>query len=210
MTKLNNLEQFLVSNILNEGARIDHAEDLIFWEGSKGAIRSIKSFIELEKEGYKNVTMKWDGSPAVVFGRNDEGKFVLTDKSGFVAKSYNGRPTSPEELEQMFLNRGKSVKTNEYRLFVQNMKEAFSVFESAIPSTFKGYFKGDLLYFKTPLIENGRYVFKPNIVTYAVEVDSELGRRINQSKAAVVVHREVDSFGNESTITNYNVFQGNE
>ena len=210
MTKLNNLEQFLVSNILNEGARIDHAEDLIFWEGSKGAIRSIKSFIELEKEGYKNVTMKWDGSPAVVFGRNDEGKFVLTDKSGFVAKSYNGRPTSPEELEQMFLNRGKSVKTNEYRLFVQNMKEAFSVFESAIPSTFKGYFKGDLLYFKTPLIENGRYVFKPNIVTYAVEVDSELGRRINQSKAAVVVHREVDSFGNESTITNYNVFQGNQ
>ena len=110
----------------------------------------------------------------------------------------------------MFLNRGKSVKTNEYRLFVQNMKEAFSVFESAIPSTFKGYFKGDLLYFKTPLIENGRYVFKPNIVTYAVEVDSELGRRINQSKAAVVVHREVDSFGNESAITNYNVFQGNQ
>ena len=210
MTKLNNLEQFLVSNILNEGARIDHAEDLIFWEGSKGAIRSIKSFIELEKGGYKNVTMKWDGSPAVVFGRNDEGKFVLTDKSGFVAKSYNGRPTSPEELEQMFLNRGKSVKTNEYRLFVLNMKDAFSVFESAVPSTFRGYFKGDLLYFKTPLIENGRYIFKPNIVTYAVEVDSELGRKITQSKAAVVVHREVDSFGNESAITNYNIFQGKQ
>ena len=48
MIKLNNLEQFLVSNILlNESARIDHAEDLIFWEGSKGAIRSIKSFIDL-------------------------------------------------------------------------------------------------------------------------------------------------------------------
>ena len=89
MIKLNNLEQFLVSNILiNEATRIDHAEDLIYWEGSKGAIRSIKSFIELEKGGYKNVTLKWDGSPAVVFGRNDEGKFVLTDKSGFVAKGY--------------------------------------------------------------------------------------------------------------------------
>jgi hypothetical protein len=138
MIKLNNLEHFLVSNILlNESARIDHAEDLIFWEGSKGAIRSIKSFIELEKDGYKNVTMKWDGSPAVVFGRNDEGKFVLTDKSGFVAKGYNGRPTSPEELEQMFLGRGKSVKTDEYRSFVQNMKSTFSIFESAVPTTFK-------------------------------------------------------------------------
>ena len=211
MIKLNNLEHFLVSNILlNESARIDHAEDLIFWEGSKGAIRSIKSFIELEKDGYKNVTMKWDGSPAVVFGRNDEGKFVLTDKSGFVAKGYNGRPTSPEELEQMFLGRGKSVKTDEYRLFVQNMKSTFSIFESAVPTTFRGYFKGDLLYFSTPLIENGRYVFKPNIVTYAVDVNSELGRRIAQSKAAVVVHREVDSFGNETAITNYNVFQGKQ
>ena len=211
MIKLNNLEHFLVSNILlNEAARIDHAEDLIFWEGSKGAIRSIKSFIELEKDGYKNVTMKWDGSPAVVFGRNDEGKFVLTDKSGFVAKGYNGRPTTPEELEQMFLGRGKSVKTDEYRLFVQNMKSTFSIFESSVPTTFRGYFKGDLLYFSTPLIENGRYVFKPNIVTYAVDVNSELGRRIAQSKAAVVVHREVDSFGNETAITNYNVFQGKQ
>ena len=211
MIKLNNLEQFLVSNILlNEAARIDHAEDLIFWEGSKGAIRSIKSFIDLESDGYKNVTMKWDGSPAVIFGRNDEGKFVLTDKSGFVAKGYNGRPTSPEELQQMFLNRGKSVKTDEYRLFVQEMKNIFSVFESAVPTTFRGYFKGDLLYFKTPLIENGRYVFKPNIVTYAVNINSELGRKISQSKAGVVVHREVDSFGNETAITNYNVFQGKE
>jgi len=211
MIKLNNLEHFLVSNILlNEATRIDHAEDLIFWEGSKGAIRSIKSFIELEKDGYKNVTMKWDGSPAVVFGRNDEGKFVLTDKSGFVAKGYNGRPTSPEELEQMFLGRGKSVKTDEYRLFVQNMKSTFSIFESSVPTTFRGYFKGDLLYFSTPLIENGRYVFKPNIVTYTVDVNSELGRRIAQSKAAVVVHREVDNFGNETAITNYNVFQGKQ
>ena len=209
MIKLNNLEQFLVSNILiNEAARIDHAEDLIFWEGSKGAIRSIKSFIDLESDGYKNVTMKWDGSPAVIFGRNDEGKFVLTDKSGFVAKGYNGRPTSPEELQQMFLNRGKSVKTDEYRLFVQEMKNVFSVFESAVPTTFRGYFKGDLLYFNTPLIENGRYVFKPNIVTYAVSIDSELGRKISQSKASVVVHREVDSFGNETAITNYNFSAG--
>ena len=37
-----------------------------------------------------------------------------------------------------------------------------------------------------------------------------MGRRIAQSKAAVVVHREVDSFGNETTITNYNVFQGRQ
>ena len=33
----NSLANYLVNTLLTEAARIDHAEDLIFWEGSKGA-----------------------------------------------------------------------------------------------------------------------------------------------------------------------------
>ena len=69
---------------LKEGARIDHAEDIIFWEGSKGAIRALESLKQMEQGGHTNVTVKWDGSPALVFGRNENGEFILTDKSGFV------------------------------------------------------------------------------------------------------------------------------
>ena len=62
---------------LKEGARIDHAEDIIFDEGSRGAIRALESLKQLEQGGHTDVTVKWDGSPAIVFGRNEAGEFVL-------------------------------------------------------------------------------------------------------------------------------------
>ena len=36
---------------LNEGARIDHAEDIVFWEGSRGAIRALERLKSLEQGG---------------------------------------------------------------------------------------------------------------------------------------------------------------
>ena len=70
---------------LVEAARIQHAEDFIFWDGSAGAVRVLNSLEKLE-QGVSDVTLKWDGSPSIIFGRNEDGGFVLTDKSGFVAK----------------------------------------------------------------------------------------------------------------------------
>ncbi len=72
-------------------ARIQHAEDIIFWEGSAGAKRALQSLANMAKGGHKDVTIKWDGSPAVIFGRDADGKFVFTDKSGFSAKGYDGK-----------------------------------------------------------------------------------------------------------------------
>lgn len=198
-----------IFSLILESSRIQHAEDIIFWEGSKGAIRSVKSFLDLKK-GNKSVSLKWDGSPAVIFGRNPEGKFVFTDKSGFYAKSYNGRPTSADEVEQMFKSRIKSSQSDSYNIFAKNMKQMYSIFESSVPSSYRGYFKGDLLYFTRPQIQEGRYVFTPNIVTYSVDVNSELGKKIGRSKAGVVIHRQVDELGNESSITNYGIFTGEE
>ena len=85
-------------SIITEGARIDHAEDIIFDDGSKGAIRAIESLKKLEQGGHENVTIKWDGSPAIVFGRNENGEFILTDKSGFVKKGGVERAKSGKEM----------------------------------------------------------------------------------------------------------------
>ena len=46
---------------LKEGARIDHAEDIVFWEGSRGAIRALERLKSLEQGGHTDVTVKWDG-----------------------------------------------------------------------------------------------------------------------------------------------------
>jgi len=187
---------------LDEGARIQHAEDLIFWEGSAGAVRALESLKKLETGGHKNVTIKWDGSPAVIFGRDEEGNFILTDKSGFTAKGYDGKSKSAEELEDMFLNRsgGKNRENPGYVKFAGNMKNIFDKFERATDENFRGYFKGDLLYFTTPPEQDGRYVFKPNVVQYAVDKNSDIGKRIGASTTGIVVHRFVDEIGNERAL----------
>lgn len=94
--------------------------------------------------------------------------------------------------------------------FASNMKTVFSYFESAVPDDYRGFFKGDLLYFDTPPIKNGKFVFKPQIVTYSVDTKSDLGKKISQSKAGVVVHREVNFEGNESPLKDFSIFKGSQ
>lgn len=193
-------------------ARIQHAEDIVFWEGSRGAIRALESLKKLEQGGHQDVTIKWDGSPAIIFGRNEDGEFILTDKSGFGAKGYDGKSKSGEELEQMFLNRsgGKNRENPGYVAFAGNMRSIFDLYERATPQDFRGFLKGDLLYYNTPQVKNNNYTFKPNIVEYAVDVNSDLGKRIGQSKTGVVVHRYIDANGNESAVPPGIDFQGND
>ena len=196
-------------NILQEGARIDHAEDIVFWEGSKGALRAVDALRNLDKGGHKEVTIKWDGSPAIIFGRNENGEFILTDKNGYVAKGYDGKTKSANDLESMLLSRGKEV-TDSRRQFAGSMKSIFDEYEKAVPQDYRGLFKGDLLYYNTPPVKDKNYIFKPNIVQYAVDVDSELGEKIGKSKTGVVIHRQVDPEGNESPLRDPDIFLGDE
>ena len=200
-------------HVITEGARIQHAEDVVFWEGSAGAKRALQSLKNLENGGHQDVTIKWDGSPAIIFGRNENGEFVLTDKSGFGAKGYNGKATSGQDLENMLLGRGKGEVTSSRQQFAGNMRNIFDDFEKATSANFRGYFKGDLLYYTTPEKLNNQYSFKPNIVTYNVNADSTLGMKIGTSKCAVVVHRYMDLADTEEPVDPKvlnSVMQGND
>ena len=123
---------------LTEGARIEHLEDLVFRElpPSKGANRALQSLINMEKGGHTDVTVKWDGSPAVIFGRNDDGNFIFTDKSGFTAKGYDGKAKSADDVETMLKNRPGYAKNPEgYGVLIDNMKSAYIAFEKQHPKT---------------------------------------------------------------------------
>ena len=56
---------------------------------------------------------------------------------------------------------------------------------------------------------NNNFVFEPNIVEYAVDVQSELGQKIRQSNAGIVIHRMIDVQGNETPLQDYDIFTGN-
>jgi len=173
-----------------EGVRIEHPEDLAFEQRpSVGLRRALDSILALAQDP-GSVTVKWDGKPAIVFGRNPRGEFVLTDKSGFLARGYDGLATSPEQIEQIMARRG-----GERGELIAVYKKLFPLLRRAVPQSFRGYIQGDLLYSQRPLQRNGVWEFTPNTVTYRVPVDSDLGRRIATSEAAVVIHTALSEPG---------------
>ncbi len=185
---------------LSEGARIQHLEDLAIWDGSNGGKKAIASLKSLEHSP-GDTTIKWDGSPAIIYGRNDQGEFVLTDKSGFGAKGYDGRVTSPEALEKMFMSRKSRPGTEASRAeFAARMASLWPAFESSTPADFRGYVHGDLLYTETPSIKNNRLVFQPNTTLYTVDPLSDIGKRVANSKIGVVLHAYIDMDGNISAV----------
>jgi len=204
--------QYVESKQLKEAeARIDHMEDLVFLQGSVGAKRAVAQLQRLAKGGHKDVTIKWDGSPAIIFGRDADGKLLLTDKSGFGAKGYDGKNKSPEAVEKMFLARPGAkdpARAEGFKKLAAAMKNAYTIFDKAIPQDYRGYFKGDMLYFNQPQKSGDVFTFKPNIVQYTVKVNSDIGKKIAASQVGVVIHREVDEEGNEHPLKDFGMFQG--
>ena len=193
------MKKLLDKALKEEGARIHHLEDLIIWDGSVGGQKAIAKLHQVETSP-KSISIKWDGSPAVIFGRNTNGEFVLTDKSGFTAKGYDGKVTSGDDLEKMFLNRAKDDIDDSRRDFASQMKGIWNTVESVIPEEFRGYLHGDLLWFSTPQSKDGRLIFKPNTTAYSVDSKSDIGKKISNSDVGIVVHQSIDLEGNKSGV----------
>ena len=197
---------------LNENARIQHLEDLILGQdgppGSTGAKKAIATLHQIEQQP-NSVTIKWDGSPAVIFGRNEKGEFVLTDKSGFGAKGYDGRVTNADALANMLLSRGTEKPSPDRKEFANNMKNIWSKVEGTVPADFRGYVHGDLLWLAKPQVKDNKITFTPNTTTYAVKADSDIGKKIASSDVGVVVHQSIGLDGEKSNV-DMSQFQGGQ
>ena len=177
------------SQIITEAnARIEHLEDLVFAgrDGIDKALHIVDNITHLRE----HITIKWDGKPAVIFGRNEDGKFVLTDKSGFTAKGYDGLATSPKQMADIQNARGEGREE-----LIAIYTKLFPLLEQTIPLNMKGYIMGDLMYANTPVEVEGKYSFTPNTVTYEVDTDSDIGRAIGKSEVCVAIHTFFDQPG---------------
>ena len=171
---------------------IEHLEDLVFRRGTQG----IQDALEIVKHAIQQpstVTAKWDGKPAVIFGRKPAtGEFVLTDGSGFEAKGYDGLATSPRMMAQI-----QSTRSGDRTELIQIYTTLFPMLEAALPPNFRGYVKGDLLYMQTPSLIAGNYVFRPNTVEYKIPAKSTLGQRIGNSTVGIAIHSMYADPGDE-------------
>ena len=167
-----------------KNVHMEHIEDSIFNEGSEGvnsAIAFLSSVTEMLSGSSKsgiNVTVKWDGAPAVFAGINPEnGKFFVATKSIF-----NVNPK---------LNYTKAdIRKNHSGGLAAKLEVALSV----LPKLgIVGILQGDVMFTKedvqTQTIDGESvYTFQPNTILYAVPVNSDLGKQIKNAKLGIVFH----------------------
>ena len=163
---------------------IEHLEDLVFRRGTQGIKDALAIVKQAAESPATTTTAKWDGKPAVIFGRKPStGEFVLTDGSGFEAKGYDGLATSPRMMADI-----QSKRSGDRTELIQLYSTLFPVLEAALPPNFRGYVKGDLLYMQQPPVVAGNYVFKPNTIEYRIPVKSSMGQRIANSEIGIAIH----------------------
>lgn len=177
---------------LTEGARIEHIEDLVFERGTRGVREALDILTHAAEDTRRYTTVKWDGKPAIIWGRKPTGEFVLTDKSGFGAKGYDGMATSPEMMAQIQRQRG-----GERTELIEIYRKLFPMLRAATPENFRGFVQGDLLYTSTPPEVAGAYVFRPNFVEYKIPAASKLGERIGASEVGIAAHTRYREQGGE-------------
>jgi hypothetical protein len=197
---------------------IEHLEDYVFREGTAGVNKALAIVAAFNNDS-KTASVKWDGKPAVVFGRKpDTGEFVLTDDSGFGAVGYDGLFTSTRAIANNLSQRdanaaAKGNLANRVQTLLPTYQTVWPLLEAATPENFRGYVKGDLMYWGStdqplPATEQeivsgvvyqsaGLVVFRPNTVTYRIPADSTLGKSILNSEVGVAIHTMYEDVGAE-------------
>jgi hypothetical protein len=162
---------------------LEHAEDHIIHGGDEGVQHAADNLDDLHNlmQGRKSkskVTVKYDGSPSVVFGHHPEtGKFFVASKSAF-----NVNPKINYSREDVDRNHGHAPG------LADKLKTALEHLPKVMPRT-GGVYQGDFLYDKGDIHdEGGKYKFTPNTITYGAKKDSAQGRKIAASKMGFVVH----------------------
>ena len=183
-------------NIGGRAKGIEHLEDLVFRKGIKGVEEARKILQAAAEDTPGTTTAKWDGKPAIIFGRDpDTGDFVLTDVGGFHARGHDGMFTSVNQLmrdlqrrDNAAQERGKSA--NRMEQLAPIYANLWPRLEAAWPKTLRGFVHGDLLYSpENPWHEQaGNLVFQPNEVLYRIPMSSDLGQRIANSDTGIAVH----------------------
>jgi len=166
---------------------ITHAEDRPLMHGHDGfehAVGALEKAHAQIKSGQQssNLTMKYDGSPSLVFGHHPKtGKFFVATKSAF-----NKDPKINHTNADIERNHGHAPG------LVKTLKHALKHLPKVTPKT--GIYQGDLMHHAENKTISESYVneavsFTPNTITYTPK-DKKEEEKVKKSKVGIVVHQE--------------------
>jgi len=161
---------------------IHHAEDRPLLHGEKGfehAHNALNQAHEHIKSGGKSsaLTMKYDGSPSIVFGHHPQtGKFFVASKSAF-----NKNPKINYTHADIVKNHGHAPG------LVEKLHAGLNHLKKVAPKS--GVYQGDLMYSEGDKKETKHGVsFTPNTITYSAK--GAQADKIKRSKLGVIVHTQ--------------------
>ena len=168
----------------DKNTHLEHLEDDIINRGSDGGrnavnfLKSVRNMLAGSSGGRVNMSVKWDGAPAIICGINPEnGKFFVGTKSVFnVTPKINYTPAD--------ISRNHSGPVaDKLNVCLRELKRL----------GIKGIYQGDLLFTKGDLksaaIDGEKMItFTPNTITYAVPINSSIGKRILRARLGIVFH----------------------
>ena len=173
----------LITEQAGKNLHLEHIEDEIINHGvpgGRGAInflRSLRDMLAGASRSSVNMTVKWDGAPAIFAGIDpDDGKFFVAKKSVFNVnpKLYKTNAEIDADLSGALNSKFKIALAEFSKLGI------------------KGVLQGDLMFtddVETDTIDGTKYyTFQPNTIVYAVPIDSDLGKVIKSAKVGVVWH----------------------
>ena len=163
---------------------LEHLEDEIINNGYEGGLnaveflKSLRNMLTGSSRRKLNVSVKWDGAPAVFCGTNPEnGKFFVGSKSVF-------NVTPKINYTQADIRRNHSG----------GLVDKLSVCLKELPKlNIKGVVQGDLLFtpgdLKSVTIRGEDAIaFTPNTITYAVPENTDLAKKIKRAKLGIIFH----------------------
>ena len=188
----------------DRNTHLEHLEDAIIDKGSAGAqsainfLKSVRNMLAGSSSTKVNMTVKWDGAPAIICGTNPEnGKFFVGTKSVFNKKpkvNYTAgdiRKNHSGELAEKL-----AIALRELRRLGIN-----------------GVLQGDFLFTPSDLkkinIDGESMVsFTPNTITYAVPTSSMLGKKILRARMGIVFHTKYTGKTLDSMTAGFGTIRG--
>ena len=167
---------------------LEHLEDEIINNGISGGrasinfLRELRDMMKGNASGRVNMTVKWDGAPAIWCGPHPEtGDFFVAKKSLF------------NKTEALYYSSVKEINDSSDLNGTLKSKfvEAFNAFSGI---GMDEILQGDLMFTdgekKSNVKMDGKtYItFQPNTILYAVQKDSKLGKEIDTATLGVVWH----------------------
>ena len=188
-----------------KNTHMTHIEDQVIYGGVKGAreailaLRAMRDMLSGNSTKSRDVTVKWDGAPAVFCGIDPtDGKFFVAKKGIFNKnpKVYKTNSDIDEDIPNADLN--------------NKMKIALSELSKL---GIKGVVQGDIMFTSDDLkkenIDGESYItFHPNTIVYAVPMSSDEAKRIRSASIGVVFHTSYEGKDFESMRAKYGVDAG--